>query len=194
MEIGKYLKDVLKKGKIEDISDVLDHFFKMVLNGFGMLEQRQIELEKRIVSLERGIDTIGEMISFQQQTINQIRSSIEQKQIVAHKVTKPKKPAQPIETPASKKSTIETLSTSEPLVETTQSTKPITASIVKEKSSAPTSQDEILAFRKSILKPTPILEKEKPKPISIRAELLEEMKGFMKSATKDAKKEKNKKN
>jgi hypothetical protein len=171
MEFGKFLSDALETGNVEEVSNLFDHFFKMIINAFGMMERREIELEKRITSLERGIDTIIDIYSFHQSMINQIKNNIDELKAI---IQKPKELP-----PLAPKKAIET---SKPL-------KPTVPPIDNQKLTGPVSEEEIADFRKSILKPTPPQEKTKAKPTSIRAELIDEMKGFFEAVKKAKKKD-----
>ncbi len=170
MEFGKFLSDALEKGNVEEVSNLFDHFFKMIINAFGMMEQREIELEKRITSLERGIDTIIDIYSFHQSMINQIKNNIDELKTLIKK---------PVELPPQAPKVA---------VEMPKQLKPSVPPIDSQKLTGPVSEAEIADFRKSILKPTPPQEKIKAKPTSIRAELIDEMKGFFEAVKKAQKK------
>ncbi|NVM04341.1 MAG: hypothetical protein HWN67_18595 [Candidatus Helarchaeota archaeon] len=186
MEFGKFLSEALEKGNVEEVSNLFDHFFRMIINAFGMMEKREIELEKRITSLERGIDTIIDIYSFHQSMINTIKNNLDEIKSLIKKPTQLPLQSKPVKTfpdsfPTTPK---EPIKASKPL-------KPVALQADIKKTSGPISEEEIDAFRKSILKPTPPPEKIKKKPTSIRAELIDEMKGFFEAVKKSPKKGKN---
>ncbi|MFX0133099.1 MAG: hypothetical protein ACFFDN_05575 [Candidatus Hodarchaeota archaeon] len=175
MEFGKFLSEALNKGNVEEVSNLFDHFFKMVINAFGMMEKREIELEKRITSLERGIDTIIDIYSFHQSMINQIKNNLDELKALVQKPSRLSPQVKPISV------------TPKPI---SKVSKEVSApQIDSQKLTGPVSEEEIADFRKSILKPTPPQEKIKRKPTSIRAELIDEMKGFFEAVKKTKKKE-----
>ncbi|MFX1450481.1 MAG: hypothetical protein ACFFCM_06550, partial [Promethearchaeota archaeon] len=163
--------------------NLFDHFFKMIINAFGMMEKREIELEKRITSLERGIDTIIDIYSFHQSMINKVKSSIDELKglIKQQSQLRPKDrpvitPPKPIPiTPKEIKTIPKPLGSGPPAIDSKDLRGPV-------------SEEEIAEFRKTILKPTPPTEKTKAKPTSIRAELIDEMKGFFEAVKKAQKK------
>ncbi|NVM53451.1 MAG: hypothetical protein HWN66_07070 [Candidatus Helarchaeota archaeon] len=147
----------------------------MMINAIGMVEQREQDLQKRVEAVEESIDLIKSFLlskptpSLQTTSKRQPRTTI----------IGPSVPSTSRSIPSS--SRISPPSSSAPLVASASS-------------DMGPSEEDIVAFRKKLLKPTPKADKskpaDKPKPVSIRSALLHEIKEFFGYATDALEKEK----
>lgn len=173
MEISKFIRDALKDGSLDKVSKGIEQLVMMMINAIGMIEDRELEFEKRFETLEEDVDIIKSFL-------------------LSTPVPVQKRPQPPSPAPSSAKIQPAPISTSASSLPTqshppVSSTQPSRAPLVS--SSGPTEED-IIAFRKKILKPTPKHEKPKAQPLSIRAALMQEMKDFFGSAMNKVEKEK----
>ncbi|MHA1266794.1 MAG: hypothetical protein ACTSRS_16275 [Candidatus Helarchaeota archaeon] len=167
MEISKFIKDALKDGSIDKVSKGIEQLVMMMINAVGMIEQTQLELSQRIEAVEEDLGVIKDFL-------------------LKTPIPLPGSTAPP-STPSPSSSSIPPQTSS--IMES--QTPPVGASAPKAME-CPTSEEDILAFRKKLLKPVPKEEKLKPKPVSIRAALIQEMKEYFNSAmTKPDKKKSN---
>ena len=151
----------------------------MMINAIGQVEKRELELQKRVEAIEESVDLIKSFL-----------------------LSKPTSFQGPISPPSQKAPTLQPRSSfaTPPAPPTPRSSSgppkaPPTSARPHPQSSPDRgpSEDDIAAFRKKLLKPAPKekkADKPKPKPVSIRSALLQEMKEFFGTAKDAIEKEK----
>jgi hypothetical protein len=172
MEISKFISDALKDGSIDKVSKGIEQLVMMMINAIGMMERRELEFEKRIETLEDDIDLIKSFLL-----------------------------SNPVPVP---KSTIQPPPANQPYPESTgpsplDQPSPTKIATPTEPASLPSDQispvhtgpqeEDILTFRKKLLKPTPKEEKPPTPPVSIRAALMQEIKKYIGTAVDEIKKD-----
>jgi len=195
MEISKFISEALKDGSIDKVSKGIEQLVMMMINAIGMIEKREIEFEKRLETLEEDIDLIKSFLlskpipfpNSAQGSSKALSSPSQDQHPPAAEPHQPShKPSRPL--PSGRSSTIETPS---PQVDDSQSTGDQTP-LSEEPLTIPTGprEEDIIDFRKKILKPTPKREKVATPPVSIRAALMQEMKDYFGTAMDKVKNEK----
>ncbi len=183
MEISKFIQEAFKDGSIDKVSKGIEQLVIMMINAIGMMEQRHLELVQQLESLEEDMDVV--------------KSFLLSKPVTLSGSTQPVTPS----TVPPESQLISTPSTPPPeKVSTPQVAPPVVTDIAQAPQTKQTfvanspvvgpSEEDIQAFRKKLLKPTPKHEKPKPQPVSIRAALMQEMKEFFGSAMKKVEKKK----
>jgi len=166
------MSDALKDGSIDKVSKGIEQLVIMMINAIGMIEQKvsEFEFEKRLEVLEDDMDLI--------------KSFLLSKPIpLPGSTIPPQGPPLPSKAPPRDDTPISPIQTSSTQVPPQT---PIQETQLPQ--TGPT-EENILAFRQQILKPTPQHEKPKPQPVSIRAALMQEMKEYFGSALTKIKKE-----
>jgi len=195
MEISKYISEALKDGSIDKVSKGIEQLVMMMINAIGMIERRELEFEKRVETLEEDIDLIksfllSKPVPFPDSTQAQSKAprappliqdqpdSIQSQPSPKSKRPLPSNRASITKPPAPQSDT-------SPLTEDQIS--PSEETLI---TPAGPREEEIIDFRKKILKPTPKREKAPTPPVSIRAALMQEMKDYFGNAMDKVKKEK----
>ncbi|MDD1776585.1 MAG: hypothetical protein LUQ65_00325 [Candidatus Helarchaeota archaeon] len=177
MEISKFISDALKDGSIDKVSKGIEQLVMMMINAIGMIERRELEFEKRIETLEEDIDLIKSFLLSNPVPIP--KSTI---------LSPP--PSQPYPEPTG----------ASPLDQPphTEKAHPAeAASLPGDQISsvhAGPQEEDILTFRKKLLKPTPKEDKPPTPPVSIRAALMQEIKNYIGTAVDEIKKDDIRKN
>ena len=174
MEISKYIRDALEEGSIDKVSKGIEQLVMMMINAIGMIEQREVDFEKRLEVIEEDLDVI--------------KSFLLSKPIPLPGSTQPT--SQPPKTPSTQPTSVTPAPTSPVKQAPLPPAPPKTISTPTELPSAGPSEEDIIAFRQKLLKPTPKYEKQKPQPVSIRAALMQEIKEHFGSAKSKMEKEK----
>ncbi len=160
----------------------VERIVMMMINAIGMVERREQELQKRVEAVEEAVDLIKSFI---------LSKPAPQPRATASTMTAPSAPPTIHATRSTSVRPIPSPSPlSSPRTGPPSSSAPLTAPTSPDRGP---SEDDIAAFRKKLLKPAPKEAKEakpKPKPVSIRSALLQEMKEFFGSATDALEKEK----
>jgi len=179
LEISKFIQDALKDGSIEKVSKAIEQLVMMMINAIGMIERRELEFEKRLEVIEEDIDLI--------------KSFLLSKPAPLPKTTTPpiKPPTTPIP-PASPSKPITPPQPTRTVPSPSPAIPPSQGGQMTELPPTGPSEEDIIAFRQKLLKPTPKHEKPKAQPLSIRAALMQEMKEYFGSAMTKVKKEKKK--
>jgi hypothetical protein len=162
MEISKFISDALKDGSIDKVSKGIEQLVMMMINAIGMMEKRELEFEKRIETLEEDMDLIKSFLL-----------------------------SRPVPVPASNipvppPSQTQPASRSNPLI--TEKAPQVDVASGAPLHGGPQEED-ILAFRKKLLKPAPKEEKLPTPPVSIRAALMQEIKNYIGTAVDEIKKD-----
>ena len=185
MEISKFISDALKDGSIDKVSKGIEQLVMMMINAIGMIERRELEFEKRIETLEEDIDLIksfllSKPVPIPASTIpvpppSQIQPSLRPNQPYSKFAGPPpldQLPHNEIAPPAEVAS--------------------LPGDQIPPVHTGPQEED-ILTFRKKLLKPTPKQDKPPTPPPSIRAALMQEMKEYIGTAMDEIKKDDTKK-
>lgn len=183
MEINKFIQKALKDGSIEKVGKGIEQLVIMMINAIGMMEQRHLELTQKIESLEEDMNVIKDFLLSKpvplpgsSQPIPTSPSSAEAIPASGSASPPPDIPSPPQVAPAI-------------ITDIAQSPQGKPALIANSPIPPPTEED-IMEFRKKLLKPTPKHEKPPPQPVSIRAALMQEMKEYFGSAMKKVDKDK----
>ncbi len=171
MEISKYIKDALKDGSIDKVSKGIEQLVMMMINAIGMIERRELEFEQHLQTLDEDIEIIKSFL-------------------LSTPTSVPTSPQPPSLTPSTDQIHSPQISLPSPTPATPAHQTSISPPRPPQGPAAPTSEEDILAFRKKLLKPAPKHDKPKPQPISIRAALMQEMKEYFGSAMSKVEKEK----
>jgi hypothetical protein len=172
MEISKFISDALKDGSIDKVSKGIEQLVIMMINAIGMIEKRELEFEKRIETLEEDIDLI--------------KSFLLSNPIPIPKSTIPApSPSQPYSEPAAPSPLDQPPPTG--IAPPADGTSPLGGQI----SSVHTGpqEEDILTFRKKLLKPAPKEVKPPTPSVSIRAALMQEIKNYIGTAVDEIKKD-----
>lgn len=213
--IGELIKNALTKPNKKSIAGAaegLEQFALLIVNAFGMMEERIVELENTLGSLQKSIEELTKRMQSPPVQMSPAPST----RIVEVSAKSPPK-AVPVEPSPGKAPAIPVQRAAVPIkppLKTIPSApssikpppKPIEgpeipsfkkfepqAQSSREESSEdifiPRSEDDLIKFRKSLLKPVTEQEKHKAKPISLRGLLISEMKEQFSSAMKKVKDE-----
>ena len=177
MEISKFISDALKDGSIDKVSKGIEQLVMMMINAIGMIEKRELEFEKRIETLEEDIDLI--------------KSFLLSKPVPVPKSTIPAPPpSQPYPEPTGPSPLDQPSHTG--IAPPAEGPSPPSGQISSVH--AGPQEEDILTFRKKLLKPTPKEEKPPTQPVSIRAALMQEIKNYIGTAVDEIKKDDIRKN
>jgi len=172
MEVSKFISDALKDGSIDKVSKGIEQLVMMMINAIGMMERRELEFEKRIETLEEDIDLI--------------KSFLLSNPVPVPKSTIPVgPPSQPYPEPAGPFPLNQPSHTG--IAPPAEGASPPSDQISSVH--AGPQEEDILTFRKKLLKPTPREDKPPTPPISIRAALMQEIKNYIGTAVDELKKD-----
>ncbi len=174
MEISKYIRDALQEGSIDKVSKGIEQLVMMMINAIGMIERRELDMEKRLDVLEEDIDLIKSFL-------------------LSKPTPVPVSPTPPSPPPISSNvplKPISTISKPPPLQTSPPSIAPSQAGPNPEIPPTGPTEEDISTFRQKLLKPTPPREKLPPQPLSVRAALMQEVKEYFGDAMNKVKKEK----